>query len=1028
MLRSRPWTFAFLGLAASALIASAPTLARLHGGISTGGGGNLTTATVINPVASPQTNMPYTQGLAFAPNAISASQHVEATDPGTGLAIPCQEDNRYSDRTSVRGESLTCIFPSVTSSQTKNPTYAVAAGAPATGTDITVGEISAWLTLNSYNLTVDFLKINGVAGTTTADLASALASGNSGWVNTTTATVMGKYRGGGGLLTEYVVYAPAKKSGTPDAQLHVSFDIGCYKALRTAVNVGTNPIVKCFVDEINENAFLQNGSPVDDYYGLCVTKSSACDVSNLANTTPTQTLSGLGRTVTVTIASPCVVTGYGLNDNLFSGEPIILQTTGALPTGLTAGTVYYADGTGGNTVQLKTSPSSGSYINCTGSQSGTQTASAAAKSIPITAGSALFSVNDIGRPIVASGGIAVINKYTDSTHVEANVYFPFTSNSVTSGGYTLYGTNHPFGTRFHYRTWLGTDSPTVQAGNVYLGATWNGGTLTGGPGTYLKASKLFMNYNVAASSVTNNLAVINSQGANPMGYLQCAFQNGGSVGDINCYLETSGQRQDIGVIPDWDLEAITRYDANASIRIFTNADRWQTFPIYMRDSTTGLVRSVCNAGSLPTCAGSTNYVWDGRFAGTPVPITTNSMSPWALDQMAHDPEASYTATVLTGDYFYTEGQQFYGYYAWAAPSSADTGIEKLVFRPPVTADPSGFQERGVWWALRTIADTALLTPDTASPVLVPKTVTVGLFNNEFDDATNGSQIALIGNTGATGSGKYFNTDGPHWTILNAYANATFEVGYGNFALFHMDEQGLLGTNGRNLRDWITKAFAIDQVTSPNVNFPALAVSQYTTLFDPTPPATCPTQVNSWTDTYRATSNYPFTNGLYRTPSATLTLSATSGSSVTATLSGGSMFGAGTAFYQNGWIYAGGGGGRITSIVNANTAIISTTVGSSYYNSSFSCQTYTGSTFSGTTFTTGNYTIPEPAPTDPVGTEWADYLSGHVANDELQIIQANAALAYQFGVTGGAAAYTASWAVSGGSMVSFGLIKWNILPR
>lgn len=74
-------------------------------------------------------------------------------------------------------------------------------------------------------------------------------------------------------------------------------------------------------------------------------------------------------TFTVTIASPAVFTktahGYALND------PIVLSTTGALPTGLTAGTVYY----------IKTIPTAdtftvsatvgGAAINTSGTQSGT---------------------------------------------------------------------------------------------------------------------------------------------------------------------------------------------------------------------------------------------------------------------------------------------------------------------------------------------------------------------------------------------------------------------------------------------------------------------------------------------------------------------------------------------------------------------------------------------------------------------------------------------------------------------------------
>ena len=50
-----------------------------------------------------------------------------------------------------------------------------------------------------------------------------------------------------------------------------------------------------------------------------------------------------GKTATMTIASPCVVslTKHGLRD----GTGVVFSTTGALPTGITAGTTYYARST-----------------------------------------------------------------------------------------------------------------------------------------------------------------------------------------------------------------------------------------------------------------------------------------------------------------------------------------------------------------------------------------------------------------------------------------------------------------------------------------------------------------------------------------------------------------------------------------------------------------------------------------------------------------------------------------------------------
>jgi len=73
---------------------------------------------------------------------------------------------------------------------------------------------------------------------------------------------------------------------------------------------------------------------------------------------------------TVTIASPAVLTVA-----LRNGTAVSLNTTGALPTGLVAGVVYYVVGSTGTTCNLSLTYG-GAAINTSGTQSGTQTISA----------------------------------------------------------------------------------------------------------------------------------------------------------------------------------------------------------------------------------------------------------------------------------------------------------------------------------------------------------------------------------------------------------------------------------------------------------------------------------------------------------------------------------------------------------------------------------------------------------------------------------------------------------------------------
>ncbi|CAB4195876.1 hypothetical protein UFOVP1299_40 [uncultured Caudovirales phage] len=81
-------------------------------------------------------------------------------------------------------------------------------------------------------------------------------------------------------------------------------------------------------------------------------------------------------TVTMTIATPGVVTFTGHGFSVGMHPTIQITTTGALPTGLTASTTYWASPVDANTMNLSTSLANavaGTYIATSGSQSGVHT-------------------------------------------------------------------------------------------------------------------------------------------------------------------------------------------------------------------------------------------------------------------------------------------------------------------------------------------------------------------------------------------------------------------------------------------------------------------------------------------------------------------------------------------------------------------------------------------------------------------------------------------------------------------------------
>lgn len=122
--------------------------------------------------------------------------------------------------------------------------------------------------------------------------------------------------------------------------------------------------------------------------GLELTSSALYIVSGTrvvklnASGTPTL-IAAKTATVTVTIASPAVVTWTG--HGLAAGAAVVFTTSGALPTGITAGTTYYVISTGlaTDTFRISATPG-GSAVNTSGSQSGTHTGKAGADTIAST--------------------------------------------------------------------------------------------------------------------------------------------------------------------------------------------------------------------------------------------------------------------------------------------------------------------------------------------------------------------------------------------------------------------------------------------------------------------------------------------------------------------------------------------------------------------------------------------------------------------------------------------------------------------
>ena len=131
-------------------------------------------------------------------------------------------------------------------------------------------------------------------------------------------------------------------------------------------------------DPLPDNATIRLLYSVDNFIGLAWGRIFT-NTTNRSISRSAIRIEETNDTVTISIASPAVVTLS--NHDLLPGQEITFSTTGALPTGITAGTPYYvlsaglAAGTFRISATAPTSSSEGTAVDTSGSQSGTHTLS-----------------------------------------------------------------------------------------------------------------------------------------------------------------------------------------------------------------------------------------------------------------------------------------------------------------------------------------------------------------------------------------------------------------------------------------------------------------------------------------------------------------------------------------------------------------------------------------------------------------------------------------------------------------------------
>lgn len=164
------------------------------------------------------------------------------------------------------------------------------------------------------------------------------------------------------------------------------------------------------------------------------------------------------------------------------------------------------------------------------------------------------------------------------------------------------------------------------------------------------------------------------------------------------YMPTTGERNDIGIVPEITGAYLCTGDPGAAYSMRQWAESAASFPVHIRDYKTG---KPINWGDYPKA----NTYYDQRYSNPQVSISPKSPLTW---DNAHEPSLSFVMYMLTDDLYYLEELQFF----------ANRSIHASPSYQGMQFDVA--QTRGFCWTLRDFFDVVLATPDDIPDTLLPR--------------------------------------------------------------------------------------------------------------------------------------------------------------------------------------------------------------------------------------------------------------------------------------------------------------------
>jgi hypothetical protein len=264
-------------------------------------------------------------------------------------------------------------------------------------------------------------------------------------------------------------------------------------------------------------------------------------------------------------------------------------------------------------------------------------------------------------------------------------------------------------------------------------------------------------------------------------------------------MSTAGGRPDIGPLPEWGAMYLLSMDKRAKKVTLGVGDLAGSWPVHYRDKRTDLPVSLANYPYMTLLGNASDTVNPVTKQSEAFPACGGDCTTVFKPVSSHQPSLAYLPYLVTGDHYYLEELQFWANFNMLRTNPTYRSFEKGL----VKAD----EVRGQAWSLRTLGQTAYITPDN-DPMKKYFVDRIG-YNLDWYNTTysvgNPNKLGVL-----DGSGAYAFKAVAYPTPAGASTGiAPWQDDFFTWSVGHLSELGF--TNAKPLLNWKAK-FPIARMT------------------------------------------------------------------------------------------------------------------------------------------------------------------------------------------------------------------------